>query len=65
MIVREFYRQRKDGVNLYVTYSDKNLKIKKVGTTEIYDKAVDIETSGYVYIETNEPIEETDVKANE
>ena len=28
MIVREFYRQREDGVNLYRTYSDENYKIR-------------------------------------
>lgn len=58
MIKIEFYEQRKDGVNLYRTYSDENYMIQKVGTNEIYDEAIDIENSGYEYLETNEKIEE-------
>jgi hypothetical protein len=57
MIVREFYRTRKDGVNLYRTYSDADLKIRKVGTDEIYDEAIDIEGAPYTYEETDMPIE--------
>ena len=58
MIKIEFYEQREDGVNLYKTYSDENYKIQKVGTDEIYDEAIDIENSGYEYIETTERIED-------
>ena len=61
MIVKEFYTQRSDGVNLYRTFSDKNLQIHKVGTDEIYDEAIDIENSGYEYEETDNIIEEVDV----
>lgn len=57
MIVREFYTTRKDGVNLYRTYSDADLKIRKVGTDEIYDEAIDIEGAPYTYEETDMPIE--------
>ena len=57
MIVREFYTQRKDGVNLYRTYSDANKYIKKVGTEEIYSEAIDIEGAGYEYIEMDKEIE--------
>lgn len=56
-IVKEFYKTRTDGVNLYRTYSDENYKIKKVGTDEVYDEAVDVETSNYEYEETTEKIE--------
>ena len=56
-VIREFYKTRNDGVNLYKTYSDKNLKIKKIGTDEIYDDAIDVENSNYEYEETNEEIE--------
>lgn len=59
MIVREFYRKREDGVNLYRSYSDKNVKIRKVGTDEVYDEAIDIESASYVYVETDKPIENT------
>jgi hypothetical protein len=57
MIVREFYETRFDGVNLYRTYSDADLKIRKVGTDEIYDEAIDIEGAPYTYEETDMPIE--------
>lgn len=57
MIVKEFYRTRKDGINLYRTYSDQGLKIQKVGADEIfYDEAIDIETAKFEYIETDEYI---------
>ena len=56
-IVRDFYLTRNDGVNLYRTYSDENYKIKKVGTEEIYDEAIDVETSNYEYEETTEKVE--------
>ena len=43
---------RTDG--LIRTYSDLGKKIQKVGTDEIYDEAVDLATSGYTYVETDE-----------
>lgn len=57
MIKKEFYKTRKDGVNLYRTYSDSGLKIRKIGTDEVYDEAIDVEDAPYEYEETNEPIE--------
>lgn len=57
MLVKEFYETRKDGVNLYRSYSDQNLRVQKVGTEEIYDEAIDVETANYVYVETDMPIE--------
>ena len=59
MIVTEFYTTRKDGVNLYKTYSDANKYIRKVGTDEVYSEAIDVENSGYTYEETDKEIEET------
>lgn len=56
-IIKEFYITRTDGVNLYRTYSDENFKIKKIGTDEVYDEAVDIENAPYEYEETTEKIE--------
>lgn len=64
MIKKEFYKTRKDGVNLYKTYSDENYLIKKIGTDEIYDEAIDVETSNYTYEETNEKIEELEEGEN-
>ena len=49
MIITE---TRADG--LIRTYSDLGKKIQKVGTDEIYDEAVDLATSGYTYVETDE-----------
>ena len=57
MIIKEFYRTRNDGVNLFRTYSDEGLKIRKVGTREIYDEAIDIEDALFFYEETAELIE--------
>ena len=57
MIIREFYMARKDGVNLYKTYSDKGVYIKKQGTDEKYDEAIDVENSNYTYEETEEIID--------
>lgn len=58
MIVREFYLTRKDGVNLYRTYSNENKYIKKVGTEEEYSEVIDIDGAPYEYVETDRVIEE-------
>ena len=55
MIQKEFYRERADGVKLFRTYSDKQMKIKKLGTEEIYDEAIDVKD--FEYEETERPIE--------
>lgn len=57
MIKKEFYKTRKDGVNLYRIYSDNNFIIKKIGTEELYDEAIDVEGIEYKYEETNGKIE--------
>ena len=57
MIVKEFYKTREDGVNLYKSYSDANFIIQKIGTDEKYSEAIDIEGSEYEYVETNNIIE--------
>lgn len=62
MLKKEFYREREDGVNLYITYSDENYKIHKIGTDEIYDEAIDIEGADYEYEETDEKIEEVPIE---
>ena len=58
MIVREFYLTRQDGVKLYRTYSDSNKYIQKIGTTEVYSEAIDIENAPYSYEETDKEIEQ-------
>lgn len=57
MIVREYFGERFDGVKLFKTYSNEGMKIRKVGTPEVYDDAIDIEGAPYIYEETDEPIE--------
>lgn len=54
-IVKELYKTREDGVKLYRTYSDNNYKIKKVGTEEIYDEAIDV--LDFEYEETDELVD--------
>jgi len=60
MLVREFYKQRTDGVNLYRTYSDENYKILQIETGVVYDEAIDVETANYTYQETEEKVGEVD-----
>lgn len=57
MVVKEFYRTREDGVNLYKSFSDEGFYIQKVGTDEVYSEAIDVENAPYVYFETMEKIE--------
>ncbi len=57
MIVREYYRTREDGVNLYRTYSDAGYYIKQKPTGVIYAEAIDVESAPYTYEETDELIE--------
>lgn len=57
-IIKEFYKTRQDGVNLFRTYSDEGKQIRKVGTDEVYDEAIDIENAPYTYEETDIRIEE-------
>lgn len=58
MVIKEFYKTRNDGVDLYRNYSDAGLQIRKVGTDEIYDEAVDVADAPYVYEETDISVEE-------
>lgn len=65
MVKTEFYMTRSDGVNLYRTYSDQGRElIRNDGVS--FGEAVDVENSGYTYIEGNYPVEdmtETESKA--
>lgn len=58
MIIKEFYKKRSDGVNLYRTYSDNKLMIKQVETGNVYTEAIDVENAAYTYEETDTPIDE-------
>lgn len=60
MIKKEYFSTRKDGVKLNKTYSDSGFYIRKVGTEEVYDEAIDVEGAPYTYEETETTIlEET------
>ena len=56
MIVREFYRARKDGINLYRTYSDAGFTIIRNDGAE-YDEAIDVEGAPYTYSESENKVE--------
>ena len=58
MTDREFYRTREDGVNLYRTFTNKNVYIRQEQTGEEYPvEAIDVENAPYTYTETDIPIE--------
>jgi hypothetical protein len=65
MVIKEFYRTREDGVGLYKSYSDKGVYIRKIGTSEEYSEAIDVEYSLYVYEETDKPIEKEEIQTAE
>ncbi len=56
MIIREFYETRTDGIDLYRSYSDQSVYIRKDGTEEVYADAIDIDGAPFVYVETDVPI---------
>ncbi len=57
MVIKEFYRVREDGVNLYRNYSDTNHYIKQIETGVEYAEAIDVENAPYTYEETDKLIE--------
>lgn len=58
MIDREFYRTREDGVNLYRTFTNKNVYIRQEQTGAKYAiEAIDVENSPYTYTDTDKPVE--------
>ena len=52
MIIREFFRVREDGVNLYRTYSDQGVMIRQE-TGNLYEESVDMEGIEHTYTETD------------
>ena len=65
MIIKEFYKKRLDGINLYRTYSDSKLMIRQVETGDVYTEAIDVENAAYTYEETDMSIdadESTDMR---
>lgn len=58
MIVREFYATRRDGVDLYHTYSDAEYFIRKEQTGEEYEDAIDVINAPYTYTETDKRVQD-------
>lgn len=56
MIIREFYSTRKDGINLYRTYSDAGFTIFRNDGVE-YGEAIDVEDAPYTYTESGNKAE--------
>ena len=65
MIIKEFVKTRKDGVNLYRYYSDKNVMLRQVETGILYSEPIDIEKAPFSYEETNELIEKNYIREEE
>ena len=61
MIKKVFLKTRKDKVNLYKIYSDADFIIKKIGTDELYEEAIDVEDAPFEYEETTEKIETEEI----
>lgn len=62
MIVREWYKTREDGVELWRTYSDAGYIIRQVETGTEYAEAVDVADAPYTYAETETKIPEPDIE---
>lgn len=61
MIVREFFRTRKDGINLYRTFSDAGFTIIRNDGAE-YDEAIDVEDTSFTYTESERKVEGPDME---
>lgn len=57
MIIKEFFETRKDGVNLYRSYSDQGFMLRQIETGALYSEPIDVENAPYTYEETDELIE--------
>lgn len=64
MVIKEFYRTRKDGINLYKHYSDKGFYILQNETGVEYAEAIDVENAIFTYSETQTPIEKEETEEN-
>ena len=53
MMIREFLRTRKDGINLYRHYSDKGVMLRQIETDILYSEPIDIEGAPFTYEETD------------
>jgi hypothetical protein len=58
MITKETYLPLPDGKERVRYFSDKGLKIRKVGTDEVYDEAIELAETAVQYEEIGEQEEE-------
>lgn len=65
MIKKELFMERKDGMKLFRRYSLNNVLLRKKGTDELYDEAIDVENIPNEYEETDIKIEEEEVIEDE
>jgi hypothetical protein len=63
MIKHEFYCRRKDGIELYKTFSDEEYYIRQEDTGNIYEVAIDPSDTTHTYIETEDKIPRKDNKS--
>lgn len=56
MIVKKYYKQNRNGRNLYRVYSDKGVYIKLINSDLLIAYAIDVYPSNNGYIETEVPI---------
>lgn len=55
-VVKEFYRTREDGVDLYRNYSNINHYIIQDQTGAEYEEAIDVEDAPFTYTESDKEI---------
>lgn len=55
----------KNGMRMVRTYSDAGYRVKQDQTGIVYDEAIDNESSGYTYTETEERAEGEELEAQE
>ena len=65
MVKRDFYKTRRDGVNLYRTYSDEGRMLVQNETGIEYAEAIDVEDAPYTHSETDKLVEEPEVSEDE
>ena len=65
MIITEYYSTRADGVILNRTYSDSGMMIRQDGTDALYAEAIDPDDAGRTYTETDTPIPDEELTAEE
>lgn len=55
MKIKELFKTREDGVNLYRTYSDQGFMLRQIETGILYSEPIDVEDAPFTYEETDIP----------